>query len=150
MIWLFRGFYRFAFKDNCKTNKKFIANGNGDSPQTETNISSPALTNGNGQIMRSSMPLIKVMNKDERRLRYESSQVKSWSVKDVAQFIRSIGLVEHALHFEEQVMISLETFSVFSFVYNGFLLQFNFSSSHCITRMLTLVAIFRLLFNPYY
>ena len=53
--------------------------------------------------MRSSMPIIKVMNKDEKKLKFESSQIKTWTVGDVAQFIRSIGLVEHALHFEEQV-----------------------------------------------
>ena len=59
--------------------------------------------NGIKPQMRTSMPIIKVMNKSQNKLRFETSQIKSWSVRDVAEFIRSIGLVEHAMHFEEQV-----------------------------------------------
>ena len=96
-------FCRFSLKDKSKINKKFIASDNGSSPTSEITSSRKVSFNGHKAEMRSNVPIIKVMNKDERKLKFESSQIKTWSVREVAQFIRSIGLVEHALHFEEQV-----------------------------------------------
>ena len=102
-------FCRFSLKDKCKLNKKFFPSENGSSPQSDNNVSSTSITNGSKTEMRTSMPIIKVMNKNDKKSRYESSQIKTWTVRDVAQFIRSIGLVEHALHFEEQVSSNIFT-----------------------------------------
>ena len=95
-------FCRFSFKDKSKINKVFTSD-NGSSPTSEITSSRKVSVNGYKAEMRSNVPIIKVMNRDERKLKFESSQIKTWSVREVAQFIRSIGLVEHALHFEEQV-----------------------------------------------
>lgn len=97
-----KDFTKFSLKDKSKINKKFIASDNGSSPTSEITSSRKVSFNGHKAEMRSNVPIIKVMNKDERKLKFESSQIKTWSVREVAQFIRSIGLVEHALHFEEQ------------------------------------------------
>ena len=94
---------RFPLKDKGKIKKKFFSPNHGPSPFNEIPAPTKPTVNGHRAEMRSSMPIIKVMGKDERKLKFESSQIKTWTVRDVAQFIRSIGLFDYALHFEEQV-----------------------------------------------
>ena len=73
-------------------------------PFESSQSSNVTSTSENGEAGRPRMPTVKTQKNSKRDCaRLETSEMRKWSVRDVAEFIRSIGLVEHAMSFEEQV-----------------------------------------------
>ena len=72
----------------------------------------PMSSLGNRGMMPTHMPRVKILQQQQQLIRQQNNRIFGWTIEDVFEFIRSIGLPDHANRFQEQVSIT-STLSIF-------------------------------------
>eukprot|EP00794_Sanderia_malayensis_P011085 gene11085-12253_t len=94
-----KGFSKFDVKEkpSFQSQKKSSNSSHNHVSNTNNHVSS---SSNHTPKNHNRLPLAK--SNDEKNGKLETSEVNKWTVREVTEFIRAIGLVEHAMNFEEQ------------------------------------------------